>query len=209
MRIAGKRTVRRWHALRTRLQATPNKRVWMSAFDHFYLERIRTRYLNPIASISAYDTHLGEGFAIVALCCTLIEYLESCEQGDNFRYLGRTGAALGPHEYSERQASVYFKNFLRARSPFSTLVPANLIESFYRDVRCGLLHEARTKGGWTLSTADSKGRLVRQRGTSITLFRNELVRALEDYLQDYRHRLLTNANTQAAFIRKFDYLCSP
>src|SRR5437588_8315723 len=119
MRIAGKRTVRRWHALRTQLQANPNRRLWTSAFEHFYLERIRTRYLNPIASISRHDTQVGEGFAVVALCCTLIEYLESCERGDNFRYVGRTGVAPGPHEYSERQASAYFKDFLRTRVPFS------------------------------------------------------------------------------------------
>ena len=30
-------------------------------------------------------------------------------------------------------------------------MPAALAESFYRDVRCGLVHEARTKGAWLIA----------------------------------------------------------
>jgi len=146
---------------------------------------------------------------MVALFCTLVEYLESCEKGDNFRFVGRTNTTLRPHEYNERQAAGYFRAFLRTRTPFSTLVPAGLVDSFYRDVRCGLLHEARTRGGWTISTKPSGGRLLSQRGSKITLFRNELIPAVEKYIEDYRQRLLTDPNTQAAFMRKFDHLCVP
>ena len=145
----------------------------------------------------------------MALFCTLVEYLESCERGDNFRFVGNTKTTLQPHEYNERQAAAHFKDFLRTRTPFSTLVPAGLVDSFYRDVRCGLLHEARTKSAWTISTKASGGQLVSQQGSKITLFRNELIPAVEKYLANYRQRLLTDPNTQAAFIRKFDHLCVP
>lgn len=208
MRIAGKQTDKGWFTAKTRLQSKPTRRLWDSAFRRFYRARIDTRYLDPMVSIAARDTECGEGFAIVALFCSLVEFLESCERGDSFRFLGNTKAALQPHEYSERQASRYFRDFLRTRLPFSTLIPAALVDSFYRDVRCGLFHEARTKGGWVISTAPSGGALVvAQKGGQITLFRNELVPALEKYILDYRHRLLTNGSTQQAFIRKFDHLC--
>ncbi len=196
-------------ALKKRLQSNPTQRLWDSAFHRFYRTRIDTRYLHPIASIQQDDTQLGEGFAIAALFCTLIEFLESCERGDNFRFIGRTGTKLQPNEYNERQASSYFKDFLRTRKPFNTLIPSTLVDSFYQNVRCGLLHEARTKGGWVISTRASGGALISQKGGQITLFRNQLIPALETYFLEYRKRLLTNPTTQQAFIRKFDHLCVP
>lgn len=206
MRIAGKLTDTDWRALKARLETSPNQQLWISAYRRFYRGRIDARYLDPMRSIEKHDRELGEGFAIVALFCTLIEYLESCERGYSFHLVGNTGYQLQPHEYNERQAAGYFKDFLRTRTPFSALVPARLVDSFYRDVRCGLLHEARTKGGWTISSKASGGILVAQSGRQITLFRRELRPALETYLTDYKERLMAHRDTQAAFIRKFDHL---
>jgi hypothetical protein len=171
--------------------------------------RIDTRYLDPIASIEQNDSERGEGFAIATLFCSLIEFLETCERGMNFHYIGKSQEVLQPHEYSERDGSKYFKDFLTTRKPFDHLIPPKLVDSFYRDVRCGLLHEARTKGGWFISAAASNGNLVAEQAGRITLFRSELVPALELYFADYRTRLLNDTTTQRAFIRKFDYLCIP
>lgn len=207
MKIAGKRTAKQWMALKLRLQSKPSQRLWDSAFRDFYLTRIDTRYLRPIASIQRDDTQSGEGFAIAALFCSLIEFLESCERGDNFHFIGRTKDKLLPNEYNERQASSYFKDFLKTRKPFDTLIPSALVDSFYQDVRCGLLHEARTKGTWFISTAASDGALVSASASQATLFRNQLVPALKEYFVEYRKRLLCAPSTQQAFIRKFDHLC--
>ena len=207
MRIAGTNTDQHWMALKKRLQSKPSQCLWGSAFRCFYRMRIDTRYLHPIASIQLHDTQRGDGFAIAALFCSLIEFLESCERGDNFHFIGKSKNALQPHEYSERQASSYFKGFLKTRTPFDTLIPSTLVDSFYQDIRCGLLHEARTKGGWYISTAPSSGVLISQEGGKITLFRDRLIPALETYFLDYRSRLLVNLGTQEAFIRKFDHLC--
>jgi hypothetical protein len=51
-----------------------------------------SRYLNPIAPISSHDEQVGERFAIVALFCTLMEFLESCEQGLSLRQARRSAA---------------------------------------------------------------------------------------------------------------------
>jgi hypothetical protein len=207
MRIAGPNTDKQWMALKKRRESKPSRRLWDSAFQCFYRTRIDTRYLRPIASIQRHDKQRGEGFAIAALFCSLIEFLESCERGDNFHYIGRKGATLQPNEYDQNQASSYFKDFLKTRKPFDKLIPSALVDSFYRDVRCGLLHEARTKGGWVISTAARRDILISQHDTKITLFRNGLIPALETYFVDYRVRLLTSQSTQQAFIRKFDHLC--
>ena len=208
MRIAGKYTDKQWATLRKRLQAKPTKRLWDSAFRRFYRMRIDTRYLKPIASILKHDTELGEGFAMVALFCSLLEFLESCERGDNFHFIGKAKERLKDNEYDEHQASRYFKNFLKTRKPFNEAIPLELVDSFYQDVRCGLLHETRTKGGWLISTKESDGALISQENGKIILFRNQLIPALEVYFLEYRKRLFTNTETQKAFIRKFDHLCN-
>lgn len=209
MRIAGKYTDKQWKTLKKRLESNPSPRLWDYAFRRFYRVRIDTRYLYPISLINNEPCRkeLGEGFAIVALFCSLIEFLESCERGDNFHFIGKTKEKLLPNEYDERQASRYFKNFLKTRKPFDTLIPSALIDSFYQDVRCGLLHEARTKGGWIIRAEPSGGALISTRGNQIVLFRNELVPAFEIYFADYRERLLKDSPTQEAFKRKFDHLC--
>lgn len=207
MRIAGKNTDKDWKILKEKLEDKPSKRLWASAFRCFYRKRIDTRYLNPITSIKLHDKKEGEGFAITALFCTLIEFLESCEKGHNFHFVGRTTYILKPFEYSERQASQYFKDFLRTRIPFKNLIPPALVDQFYQDVRCGLLHEAQTKGIWYISSRHSNNVLIYPKKDRITIYRNQLIQALETYFNDYRSRLLIDKNTQQAFIRKFDNLC--
>ena len=110
------------------------------------------------------------------------------------------------HEYNTKQAKDYFENFLKTRKPFDTSIRSALVHSFYQDVRCALFHEARTKGGWHIKSGASGGDLIIEKGGKVTLFRNELVPALEKYFSEYRQRLLTNPDTQKAFIRKFDFL---
>jgi hypothetical protein len=199
-----KQTDGQWMKLKSRLTAKrTNQRLWEEAYLKFYFERIETRYLRPMQLIERSGAKLGEGFAMVALFCTLVEYLESCEQGKNFRYPRGTG----PYEYGIKEAGVVFKSFLRDREPFRSLVPSSLVDSFYQDVRCGLLHEAKTKGRWEILPGGSSGVLIKQSNGRITLFRNEIRPSLDKYFEGYRKRLLSHQATQEALIRKFDYLC--
>jgi hypothetical protein len=107
MRIAGKYTAQQWMALKSCLQSTPSPDLWDLAFRCFYLTRIDTRYLQPIASIQRDDTESGEGFAIVALFCSLIEFLESCERGYNFRLLKKWEKTPALRIYTERSWGLF------------------------------------------------------------------------------------------------------
>jgi hypothetical protein len=204
--IAGTRTVKNWKDLKAILDAKPTAAVWEQAFDQFHLTRINTRYLEPMRTIQTHlRKDLGEGFAIAALFCSLVEFLESTEQGLKYVH-GKADA--NNHEYSN--SGKLFQAFLTSRTPFDRLVtPATLADDFYKAMRCGLLHEARTKGNWMISSLPSGGDLIRQKAASITVFRNEFVPALERYLTDYRTRLVANAQTQKAFVRKWEWLCEP
>lgn len=187
------------------LKSNPTTRLWNFAFEKYFLARIETRYLQPIRSILRDDNYVGAGFSIVALFCTLVEFLESCEQGHNF-HIPKTLGKKVPYKYGPKKAGTYFKAFFVRRIPFKNLVPSDLVDSLYFDVRCGLLHEARTKGGWMVSARHSLGALVERDGAKVILYRSQIVPALDLYFADYQRRLLEKKRTQAAFLRKFDHL---
>lgn len=209
MQIAGTKTDSDWKSFRTKLINKPNAALWKMAFDDYYFARLQTRYLQPIEKLQAKssDSKQGEGFSIVAILCTLVEFLESCERGYNFRLLEKKGDILAEHEYSQREAASYFRDFLMKREPFKNYFDATSAHSFYRDVRCGLLHEARTKGGWLIRWGGSKRGVIDLGSSTPILYRNKFRDGFETYFADYRQRLETTENLQQAFIRKFDHLC--
>lgn len=193
--IAGWKTRTEWQNLKARIaQGTAG---WDEAFRDFYQRRLDTRYLNPITCIQERGAFEGEGFAIAALQCTLIEFLESTEQGTNYVYRNP-----GPHEYSKSQD--VFVSFLTKRYPFAGSFNQVEAKSFYMGVRCGLLHEARTQSGWRIWASALQGQIT-DSGRKI-LDRDNFQAALLKYIEDYGVRLTKDPNLQAAFIRKFDAL---
>lgn len=199
--IAGWKTSADWQALRPRLSAS-DPEAWREAFTDFYETRLSLRYLHPIKVFQDNGTFQGEGFAIVAIQCSLIEFLESTEQGKNYRYL-RRGEALGPYEYKSSQD--IFISFLTGRTPFSATFDEVTAQDFYIGVRCGLLHEARTKNGWRIRANSSSGAVVGV--TERIVYRDNFQDALLAYVKNYGERLMHEPNLQKAFIRKFDSLC--
>ncbi len=200
--IAGTKTPEDWKSLRPRLQAGNNRAAWETAFADFYLARLNLRYFNPIKLLQNHGTFQGEGFSIVAIQCSLVEFLETTIQGTSYRYL-RRGETLGPYEYSK--SGDVFISFLTKREPFRQVFDTAAATAFYEHIRCGLLHEARTKGGWKIWAQSPNAKPI-DANTKI-VFRDDLQTAFEKFLQVYRSDLLTSADLQAAFIRKFDSLC--
>jgi hypothetical protein len=125
--IAGWKTSTDWQALRPRLSAGDFD-AWREAFEDFYVTRLSLRYLHPIEVLQQNGTCQGEGFSIVAIQCSLIEFLESTEQGKNYRYV-RRGDSLGPNEYKSSQDM--FIAFLTCRAPFSGTFNDATAKDFY------------------------------------------------------------------------------
>jgi hypothetical protein len=61
---------------------------WETAFQDYFLDRIQLRYLAPIELLQQLDAKQGEGFAIVSIHCSLIEFLESTFKA---RFTGMSG----------------------------------------------------------------------------------------------------------------------
>lgn len=198
--IAGRKTRVDWEAIRIRLLLNAAN-AWHEVFTDFYETRLNLRYLHPIKVLQDHGTLQGEGFAIAAIQCSLIEFLESTEQGKNYRHV-RHEKDLGIHEYKSSQD--IFVAFLRDRAPFSATFNQASAEDFYIGVRCGLLHEARTKNGWRILARNSAG-MVADVGNRI-VYRDNFQDALLAYVNSYSERLPHEPLLQQAFIRKFNSL---
>ena len=178
-----------------------SKALWKQAYLIFK-ERVTTRYLIPIDRIIAEGTSQGEGFSAAAIQCILIEFFESFYEGKIYR---PTNESVRPNEY--KSSSKLFINFLRTHLPFKNyFTNRNLADGFYRNIRCGLLHEAATK---ELSLIKSKHRtklIEKIDKYNMIYYRNNFQTALKEYLEHYKEELLSNKKLQINFIRKMDDL---
>jgi len=64
-----------------------------------------------------------------------------------------------------------------------------------------LLHEAHTKGGWTIWAKSPDGTIVNK--DKKIVYRDDFEKAFNVYIDDYGKRLLKDTELQEAFIRKF------
>ena len=203
VKIAGNRTVKDWQQFRQTLVPGGDPKPWKTAFATYFEARLLTRYLKPIESLQASHTLNGEGFSILAIHCTMIEFLESTLQGRTYRFRRRKDPPLKTHEYAE--SGRMFSAFLTKRQPFCAVFNSAIAADFYSGVRCALLHEARTKDGWIVKAKGSA--IAEVSGGRKVVYRNNFHDALLNFIEWYRAVLPTDQALQEAFIRKFDSLC--
>lgn len=201
--IAGSKTTDDWTAFKPKLAPGGDPAAWETAFTDYFHGRLSARYLDPVKVLQDNGTFQGEGFSIAAIQCSLIEFLESTVQGKSYRLL-RGGPPLGPHEYS--RSGDMFESFLVNRAPFNAEFNAATAHDFYEGVRCGLLHEARTKNGWVI-WAEHGSRIIDVTGAQKVLYRDDFQKALHHFIAVYKTALTSDPLIQQAFIRKFDSLC--
>lgn len=176
--------------------------LWEKAYNHFY-QRIKSRFLNPIKWILEKRKDIGEGFSIVALQCILIEFLESLYQGLVYT------TSQNPRQFEYSSSRKLFRDFLLNHKPFSDyFTTTKLAYGFYDNIRCGLLHEARTKESSLIRKTSPDGSIIEIMNDriNIILYRDNFYNALKIYIDDYKRKLLESKDLKVNFIRKFDDL---
>lgn len=187
-----------WKQARAVLCASRAAPEWSEA--HVWIrERLKSRFLVPVERILTGDGYEGEGFAVAAIDCLLIEFLEALHRGSIYR---RRKPQLSVVEHSSSEEM--FVGFLSGPEPYKTHFDEAKAKSFYEGVRCGVLHEAATKGGW-LIRAD--GELVGDRNGAPTLNRVMLHDALARTVEAYCEGLATSPALQDGFLRVMDNIC--
>lgn len=203
-KIAGDYTIGDWLLLKNSLRQDLDKDTgWDGAYALFEM-RIVTRYLRPIETIQKNLNIEGEGFAIVAIICSLVEALETFRQGKVYKRPPKGIFLDETKEYFKSQP--IFESFLKNCEPFKAhFATDNLAANFYENVRCALLHEAATRGGWKIRIDTTV--LVEKRDGSIILNRNLFVDAIKLYMSNYKAELLGSITLKKAFIQKLDSIC--
>jgi len=130
------------------------------ALAKFARDRFHERYFHPIESSRAKDKH---GFTILAVCCLVIESLE-------YFYQGKAD--------TKGQSRKMFHDFFKRDTPLKVFAGGN--DWFYKDIRCGILHQSETRGGWHILRS---GPLLDERTKRInaTKFIRELREAVDIY----------------------------
>lgn len=164
-----------------------------------FQDRLNGRYLKPIEFIER-DQDIGQfaGFSIMALACLLVETLNQFYQG-----VDET-----PNDH-KRQFWIFFRESENFRSHFIKRTS----DMFYSHVRCGLLHQAQTKGA-TIIRADRNTMIEPiRRGSKdgIIVDRVHFLAALKKEIGDYVLKLTPEKSTNTAdrenFVRKMWYIC--
>lgn len=131
----------------------------------FMRQRYEERFFAPIRYMrNAPENEHGFGFAILSVCCLLIETIECYRQGlpsSHHRELGQLEASAtnngapaeykltGPFQQQHYNSAKTFAHFF-AEPKHQQFFPNVSHEDFYRRIRCGLLHQAQTTDGWRI-----------------------------------------------------------
>jgi hypothetical protein len=157
----------------------------------FIRRRLYERYIDPVKALNLHaDTkEKKNGFYIMAASCLLIETLvsywrgwettEPCKDAKGKKVPGKSSRA--------------FRLFFRTQPRFRELRGTR----FYKHVRCGILHQGETTGGWTVERTgplfDGKNCI------NATRFHNQVALATSDYV-----RVLRNPPAGSKWRRNFD-----
>lgn len=135
----------------------------------FVYQRLYSRYLKPFNyNSNEYKEQYKNGFSIMANCCLLIETIQSFKNG---------------WEDSDRKSWKAFKQFLSTDKNFVELKKEG--QAFYDHVRCGILHQGETTGGWLINREGNK--LFDEE--TLTINATEFAKRLEKSLREYSMQL--------------------
>lgn len=205
IKIAKDFTVGDWKKLRDSLFQNNNKDNWTKA-NQVFEDRIYTRFFNPIEKIKSIKKNEGQGFSIALISVVLLEFLAAFEFGKIYR-IKKEG--LAPNEYFSGIGLL--KSFLRSANLFKEHFDSNnKIQKFYENIRCGLVHEARTLGNDVIISNEShkntkQNSIYFKENEEWRLNRDLMVETIKSFVENYKERLLNNElDLRNKFILKMD-----
>lgn len=133
------------------------------AIGDFVIQRFEERYFSPIENTPLKHKH---GFTILAIACLVIETLESFYQG---------------RPDTIRLSKKMFRDFFNRSTNLVDFIKDG--DWFFDEIRCGILHQAETRGGWRIWR---KGPLLDKNKKTInaTKFLNEIRLEVRRYAEE-------------------------
>jgi hypothetical protein len=137
----------------------------------FLYERHFRRYIKPFTYDSKdYRSKYKNGFSMMASYCLLIETIEGFYRG-----------------WPKSRSELAFLKFFTRDKHFSEFSIDDIPTQFYKNVRCGILHQGETTGGWLISREDKDPLLNKNNKTiNATKFGEKLLESLEDHKNELK-----------------------
>jgi hypothetical protein len=225
-------TDKQWKTLRPRLEVQGDVGAWKCAIEVFK-RRMTERFLSCIDAIIAADSSADSsypvddsapadcstlpndekqvvvpGFAIVGLCCLLIEALQSfrSEAAPAIPVEGQctfpAGACIRPMPTSTTD---HFIAFLRTPSFAGAFDDDRVAKKFVGGIRNGILHEAETRK-WRIWRDEPDGKIVDEVDDRFVLNRSAFYSALKAEFARYLEQLRdpTESDLRNRFLKKMD-----
>jgi len=209
--------INKWKALRDSLNQTYEfNNNWEKAIDLFNT-RLKRKFFNPIQTLIDTKTLEGEGFTIVTVLCSLIEMLSAFRKGEIYNHQKKRNSP----SFEYNQSKIMFTDFLKTASIFKDIFwkidskDGKSItngefdaDDFYTSVRCGLMHEARTKNNWFINAAPktiktkTEDSFLNKDGNKKIIYRTVLHYRLLTYLSEYQDEL-RQTNFEGKILRKY------
>ncbi len=150
------------------------------ALAKFLIDRFNERYFWVI------EPPCKHGFTLAAVSCIVIETLESFYQG-----LPDT----------KGRSAQMFKDFFAKNTELKVLASED--GWFYRDIRCGILHQSEAPGGWRILR---KGELLNSEAKTINA--TAILKALKNAVNQYAQQLEKDELLWKNFRTKMDAVCT-
>ena len=136
----------------------------------FIYERHYSRYIKPFEyDDEIYKKDYKNGFAIMANCCLLIETIESFRRG-----------------WAQSRNELNFLKFFTREKEFKEFATDDIPTQFYKHIRCGILHQGETTGGWSINRNSSNLLDKSKPEINAVLFSERLKKALEGYRDELK-----------------------
>lgn len=157
-----------------------------AALGEFIIERFHERYFEPIV-----DAPTRHGFTLMAIGCLVIEALQCFYEGrkDSKGKGGKGESGAMFDAFFKRQTDL--KIFAEGKKGW-----------FYKDIRCGILHQAETVGGWRVRRS---GKLLDTAEHTINAKR--FIGLLQASVADYANQFQTDDELWKKFCKKMDAVC--
>ena len=195
---------------------------WVEIIERFKT-RIENFYFKPIDKVKHSNELKGEGFTILTIQCALIEMFASFKLGKIHKYNKRP---TDPNFYY-RNSEECFIPFLHSEKIFENHFYKIEIDEkkidqpfsageFYNKVRCGLMHEARTKGEWIInakkeyngdesiyiSVDSTRNKIIIDK----TILKKKKKKYFQNYISELKQDNENGNNLRRLFARKIDHL---
>lgn len=156
----------------------------------FIYNRLNYRYIEPLLHVAPKE--FKSGFLMMASACLMIETLESFYDGRD--------------ETEWKDGGPSFKRFFEREKVFFPGFADDGVD-FYSNIRCGILHQGETKGGYRILRND--GPLLDSNAKSIEA--NKFLTALKNCLVNYIY-ILTEASKTGSerwtkAVDKINFIC--